>query len=341
MGHKSKKHEKKSKKSKKHRSSEERVRSNEHNALESALTFGLIKFPVLLDDLPVLLNALNAGKTVYFNDKSSEIECFLNHLLSQLPLEATFDNGFKKKSDMKSISKYLLTEMLSSKQVIQPSERSNPQITSIEVAKMLTQLLNQYPDLWGDLSAMLSNFIDMETIDLTGLDNVTIKEQIILLFNKIGAQRVNNNEDNDISVIFSLDKMNKYQRNDVIECCKIIVHMLESGQIYNIKHSKIHSTNNKINVNKNIPNRNEIPQQQKAHNMSGDESDGASDDSSSDSSSSSDQESADEGDKVPQRKGPSIGPTIGPAMPSQQQLEQAARYHTQVRLSIHLLGYIC
>ena len=129
------------------------------SALAAALTWGLLRFPKLLDELPQMMAALDAGQLVNIAGLSNQpLREYLEHLFALLPacLQHSPGDGWYKVEGVKSVSGWLLHRLLATGAVVQPSALSAAQQLASRAAPVtLLDALGAHPSLAADVPPLL------------------------------------------------------------------------------------------------------------------------------------------------------------------------------------------
>jgi hypothetical protein len=188
--------------------------SNENN-LSSAITYGLLKFPKLIEELPSMLSALDARE--YINvDLISDIEyrTYLQQLMQILPLRHDEGYGWYKDRSVASVSGSILHKLLDLKSIAQPNSLTISQSTSCRTPPMhLLILLSKFPSLKEEIPGLILSLKDGQEVQLNGIANEDVRTGLIKLLESVGvvkASSSNNNDNNIDSDYVSDDEDNGY-----------------------------------------------------------------------------------------------------------------------------------
>ena len=130
-------------------------------SISNILSWGLLQFPELFNDLPMIMASIDNGHIISpdsLSDKSLGI--YLEKLLSCLPLKNIPQQGWckDKNSPITSISGYILNELLLAKCIVQPGDLTPSQVLASKSApSVLREAVSKYPELKSDIPALLQS----------------------------------------------------------------------------------------------------------------------------------------------------------------------------------------
>jgi hypothetical protein len=150
--------------------------------MENLLGVALVRYPALYEELPVLVTALDAGKQIVLDENSSDpFQQIIVRILHALPTVCT-RGAVWAKGDCLSLREYILSAFLTSKVVVQPQELALHERLASKACKELIPIFETNPNIHSDLISLLENLLDGEGVDLSGLDNSTLRDQLTTFF---------------------------------------------------------------------------------------------------------------------------------------------------------------
>ena len=174
---------------------------NSGSELSYLLTWGLLKFPQLMDELPLIIASLDGGQLVDIKGLSNvKLRTFLSRLFGKLPLEDSEEGWSKFPSDhdlsVASLSGYLLNELLLSKAIVQPTDLSSSQLRSQKlIPDVLIEILVRTPSLEAELMPLLESLLEGDSVLLSGLEDKKVGDDIAKLLKVMGLIKLT--EDGD------------------------------------------------------------------------------------------------------------------------------------------------
>ena len=168
----------------------------DNGALSSILTFGLISYPDLLDELPTIISGLDKNQSIEIHMISNhELRNFLSILFDLLPLEYRPNNGWSKLKTVTSLSGYIMSHLLESKSIVQPGDLSPSQTLSVRLTTFLLDMVRDIPTLRLELSALLENILLNRSVNIGELENEEVKEKLEKLFLLLGLESSPDDDD--------------------------------------------------------------------------------------------------------------------------------------------------
>jgi len=187
------------KKSKKHRKEKDKSKKNrsKNSDLIPLLSKGILIFPNLIDELPLLCHSFNEGDTVNL-DKISNVEYrdYLKEIFKHLPVELSQHGGLALRKDVKSLNNFLLSILINDGAIIQPNNLSEMQSLAFDAAKVIIDILKFSKELQSEVVGLLEALLDDTIINLQSIENIDVQELIEKLFKKL---RLSYNEDVGVS----------------------------------------------------------------------------------------------------------------------------------------------
>ena len=169
--------------------------------LADMLSWGLLQFPELFNDLPMIMASLDSGQIISPDSLSNKpLGTYLKKLLEQLPLKYLERQGYckEKSSPITSISGYILNELLLSKSIVQPSDLTTSQLLSSKTAPiLLKEAVTSFPELLGDIPALLGNLSTGGSVQLGGIENEEVGLMLGGLLNALGVKVYDSDDEND------------------------------------------------------------------------------------------------------------------------------------------------
>jgi hypothetical protein len=294
--------------------------------LAKLLSWGLIAQPKLIGELPSIISAFDANQAINISGISNNsVREYLTELMQLLPVVHDDDCGWSKKTDVKSVSGFILNELLKVRAIVQPTELSSSQQKASRIPPVnLQELLGSFPELTAELPLLLEKIIDGDGVQLASIENSDVRHKLCSLMEALGAE-----EDEDGA--HSID--NSSPPNKISK--EAFQHFLNAFTIAQA-FRPLNSTPSSANQSKSAP----VDGSARFSGGSSSSDEGDSDSASS-AGSADGSDSNDEGDvraskrtKVEGSNSPSSmsGPRCqGPSMPSAAQLE-AAKRAAEVRL---------
>jgi hypothetical protein len=181
------------------------------SGLADVLSHSLVVHPVLFHELPGLISALDAGKQVVIDQQSSDpLQATILRILQELPTNCSTASVWTK-SDCLSLNRTIVSHLLSSQTIIQPQELSLDERLAVKSCKTLIRILESNHDILPDIVSLLKNLLDGEGVDVSGLENPTLKDDLTTFFHHLDM------EDNE--GVFSLsglsDSQNRLSRKAI------------------------------------------------------------------------------------------------------------------------------
>lgn len=252
-------------------------------------------YPSLMEDLPMMLISLDNNNVLNLNCiLNDELRNFVVDIMQDLKLELTATRGWSKSQKNESIRQKLVDILINSKSISHPNELSSTESASFRlVLPKVMRLIHLHPDLKFELNFFFENIIDGNEIDLKGIENEIIGEELSKLLLDLGLEQ---NEDEE----YFIPKGSNF--NFVFENIRHLSNVFRDFDLYNSSNK----VNNKTEIEK-ISKKNKKNKKNKKYTSS--------------SSSEEQEEESDEISASPVTQQP-IGPTrpssepIGPTRPS-------------------------
>lgn len=161
----------------------------EEERLSLALNSALVQCPVLLDELPQMLHAIDGGEAVAVDRISDSAKRdAITDIFRQIPLLRKHPEfGWHLVQKGISARSFLLGTMLDAGKIIEPRDLNQAQQQSTRTVTMtLVRLLQRYPNLKEELPDVLDEIIDGEKVRLDGLGDEECIEDLEKLFRGLG-----------------------------------------------------------------------------------------------------------------------------------------------------------
>ena len=220
--------------------------------LANVLTWGLLQFPELFNDIPMIMASLDAGQIISPTSLGNKaLGRYLEQLLRHLPLKHLERQGWCKEKDSPiiSISGYILNELLLAKSIVQPSDLTPSQLLASRSAPaVLRDAVIKYPDLKNDIPALLSNLSEGGSIQLGGMENEEVSEILGGLLTSLGVKVCESDDENDE------DGSHTVKNTDIVER-SALVYMVDAFKCAEVFDSLgAYNENQSSNQNKETPN---------------------------------------------------------------------------------------
>ncbi len=150
------------------------------------MTWGVINFPHLIDELPELIRSISDGEDIAINEISniklrqffqSLIEDFKNlsnklHLSDHSRLDDMLINILEKSGVCKDVKDLSVVESLSFRSMV----------------PRLLHILTQFPLMKEEMKSFFENLLLEGAVDLDGVDNQDLKEELVSFLKSLGMQ---------------------------------------------------------------------------------------------------------------------------------------------------------
>jgi len=130
--------------------------------LDDLLTFGLLHFPALLAELPLLINSFDKNESVLLQlVQDGNYRRYLVRLMKLLPVVQHGDGSHSKHPSVSGVGKWILQELEKCKSIYQPSNLTEAQVlTSRTFPVYLFSTLEKYPVLIDDLPSLFQTLLN-------------------------------------------------------------------------------------------------------------------------------------------------------------------------------------
>lgn len=156
--------------------------------LAEVLSHELLVHPTLLQELPGLISALDAGKQVVLDPHSCDpLQATIARILHELPTSCSPKSVWAK-GDCLSLNRVILSHLLSSRKIVQPQELSLPERLAVKSSMILLRILETNHGILPDVVSLLENLLEGEGVDLSGLENPILKEDLTSFFHSLEIQ---------------------------------------------------------------------------------------------------------------------------------------------------------
>ena len=157
--------------------------------LSSHLTVALLHFPQLLDDFPSIIASLDSGESVNVEAiQDIGLRDALTNVLRCLPVKYEQHSGWYKLPEVVSVGGILLMELLNAGSIKQPSALSEAETLASRTAPLrLLTMLGRFPELRADLPGLLDSLLDGQALQLDGLENQEVADQLTQLLRALGV----------------------------------------------------------------------------------------------------------------------------------------------------------
>ena len=310
--------------------------------LSNVLSWGLLQFPELFNDIPMIMASLDAGQIISPASLDNKpLGIYLEKLLRHLPLKYLERQGWCKEKDspITSISGYILNELLLLKSIVQPSDLTPSQLLASRSAPaILRDAVTKYPDLKNDIPGLLSSLSDGGSIQLMGMENREVGEILGGLLTSLGVKVCESDDEDDEEGSHTVKNSDTVERGalvymvDAFKCAEVFSSLGTCGKSDSVVHSK------KSDVSSSSSSSKERDRKGENTDISSKRISIKSDDDSNPTSSSDGDESSDDGsknndadEKKKEEEERMVVHRVGPSMPSTSQLasaQQAAEVRT-------------
>jgi len=157
--------------------------------LSSHLTVALLHFPQLLEDFPSIIASLDSGESVNVEAiQDIGLRDALTNVLRCLPVKYEQHSGWYKLPEVASVGGILLMELLNAGSIKQPSALSEAETLASRTAPLrLLTMLGRFPELRADLPGLLDSLLDGQALQLDGLENQEVADQLTQFLRAIGV----------------------------------------------------------------------------------------------------------------------------------------------------------
>lgn len=315
------------------------LQKKETPQLCDALTWGLLQFPELFEDLPLIMTGLDSSQIINPDNMiNKKMGLYLSRFFEYLPLKYLERQGFckDKNNPTTSMSGYILNELLISKSIMQPSQLIFSQLLSSRYAtSLLKSMIVKYPELLNDVPSILDSLAGGDVIQLGGIENKEMKEFLGEFLDSLEVKRNNNvsnneNEENDdINDSRSVSKKNQVLKDTLVEMAGVFRSAEKFSSLRNNMSSSIFSSSLSL-----------ISLQSETNAIKRDKQ--AVEDICADSNYETCDKKNEENDERASESSSNckFGPSIGPSLPSSGQLA-AAQAATKVVMTIQSYLHVC
>lgn len=147
----------------------------------------LVAHPSLFQELPGLLAALDEGKQIFLQDSQDPLQHAMIVVLRALPTNCS-SKSLWTKGECSSLRSFILDELLTSSYIIQPQNLAVHERLAVISAKSLLHMLENHPEILSDLTSLFENLLDGEGLDLSGLENLELREELISFLRQVGLR---------------------------------------------------------------------------------------------------------------------------------------------------------
>lgn len=300
--------------------------------LSNVLSWGLLQFPELFNDIPMIMASLDAGQIISPASLDNKpLGIYLEKLLRLLPLKYLERQGWCKEKDspITSISGYILNELLLAKSIVQPSDLTPSQLLASRSAPaILRDAVTKYPDLKNDIPVLLSSLSDGGSVQLTGMENIEVSKILGGLLTSLGVKVCESDDENDEEGSHTVKNSDTVERGALV----YIVDAFKCAEVFNslgtcdksdsvVQSNNFSSSSSSSSKEQNRRGENTNISSKRISKKSDDDSDPS---SSSDGEDSSDNDSKDDVDeKKKDEEERMVIHRVGPSMPSSSQLASA------------------
>lgn len=168
-----------------------RLNSNppsEYPALGDRLTWGVLNFPDLMDELPLIIHALDCDESINIV-KIPDLgkREFLLSLVAMLPVVSEMGLYRRSSSDI-SIAKYLHLCLNQSGEVVENLSEGQNLAFRYGIPRIL-RMIGNFPDIRVELPSFLSNILEGNGVLLDGIEDEDLKDNLAKLMRSIGMEQ--------------------------------------------------------------------------------------------------------------------------------------------------------
>jgi hypothetical protein len=148
--------------------------------LSSFLNWGFLNHPKQLFELPLLISTLDSGQYVELKRISNDsLRSYLSDLMQFLPVEYLDGKGWLKNSSTKSISGFMLKEMINLKSIKQPNDLDySERLSSTKPPIVLHDILLNFPSIKNEFSTLIENLLDGNAVQLNDIEDEEIRKSL-------------------------------------------------------------------------------------------------------------------------------------------------------------------
>lgn len=130
--------------------------------LSDSLTFGLLHYPALLSELPLLVNSFDKGETVLLQQvEDVHYRNYLLKLMQLLPVITDRTGCYTKHHSVNGVGNWILQELLKSKSINKPNNLTEAQsLASRTFPVYLFSIIEKFPVLIDDLPSLFQTLLN-------------------------------------------------------------------------------------------------------------------------------------------------------------------------------------
>ena len=161
--------------------------------LSNRLSWGLIRFPELIDQFPMIVSSLDQNEYVNINNiRNNELRLFLDNIMHLLPVELNEYRGWSRSDPDVFVGKYINRQLLTAGTVKIASTLSQSEAAALRWgAPRVLHILTSFPDLRTDMSGFLQNLLEGNSVQLEDMANESLREELSRFLKAIGLEEGN------------------------------------------------------------------------------------------------------------------------------------------------------
>jgi hypothetical protein len=158
--------------------------------LSDFFSWGLLMFPQLLEEFPMMVVSLDRNEYIKISSiRDVKLQSFLTNLMKQLPVEENVHRGWSRSNPDESIANYIRQRLLKEGSVKLSKNLSITNSTAFRFgASRIMLIIQSFPELRGELTSFLLNILEGDNVQLDGLDNESVREELEKLLKSIGME---------------------------------------------------------------------------------------------------------------------------------------------------------
>lgn len=194
--------------------------------ISNRLSWGLIRFPELIEQFPMIVSSLDQNEYVNVNNiRNSELRLFLENIMQLLPVELNEYRGWSRSDPDVFVGKYINRQLLTAGTVKAPSMLSQSEAAALRWgAPRILHILTSFPDLRTDLSGFLQNLLDGNSVQLDDMDNESLRDELSMFLKAIGLEE---DTDGAMGLPTSPGKLQQ-----ITECLSHLIYSFHSAEAF-------------------------------------------------------------------------------------------------------------
>lgn len=154
------------------------------------LSWGLLMYPQLIRELPMMITALDNFEYLKTDRISNtELKLFLDALMKELDVEYDTLRGWSRREGSTKINETVVSSLVKCEVIFQPKDLTISETLSLRSGMTrLLSLFDQFPDLRFEIKPLLDNLLEGGAIQVGGIDNEDIRDGLAQLLESIGLK---------------------------------------------------------------------------------------------------------------------------------------------------------